>query len=86
MMVFVTSSYLRAYKKILKKQPHLKQTIQNKIDLFIENPKNPSLRSHKLSGFHNNMSFSVADDLRIIYSHAEDGVIFHDIGKHDDVY
>ncbi|MEK7397394.1 MAG: type II toxin-antitoxin system YafQ family toxin [Candidatus Poribacteria bacterium] len=82
------SSFRRAYKKVTKSKPHLKDRIINNLMLFAENPFHPSLNTHKLSGKLRNLwAFSVDDDCRIVFSFDDDNnVLLTDIGKHDEVY
>jgi len=55
--------------------------------MITENPKHPSLRLHKLEGkMIENWSFSVEDDIRMIFTYVDDGVLFVDIGSHKKVY
>ena len=87
MTIFFAPSYAPPYKKLIKNNPRLKTTIKEKIELFISSPNHPSLRLHKLTGSpYDDWSISLTDDLRIIFSYAEDGVLFTDIGSHDEVY
>lgn len=87
MIIYLASSYISAHKKLAKKNLRLSQKIKEKILIFQENPTHPTLKLHKLQGGpYSNWSFSVAEDIRIIFSYVEDGVIFVDIGKHEDVY
>ena len=87
MNIFVSSSFQKTYKKIIKKNPQLKIKIKERIKTFIENPTNTSLKTHKLQGgLHRNYSFSVKSDLRILFTYVDNDVIFVDIGKHEEVY
>jgi addiction module RelE/StbE family toxin len=58
------------------------------VELFKNNPFDPKLRTHKLSGKLKDLwSFSIEYDLRVIFSFAEQNkVIFVDIGGHKEVY
>lgn len=86
--VAFSSSFKRALKQFLKKQPQKHQLISNSIDLFITDPYHPSLETHnlkgKLSGY---LAFSIEYDLRIIFFFASaEEVVFINIGSHDEVY
>ncbi|WAN69304.1 plasmid stabilization system protein [Moorena producens JHB] len=48
--LIVTSSFKRAFKAIIKRQPNLKPKIEAKLRLLADNPYNPILRTHKLKG------------------------------------
>ncbi|HWF44539.1 MAG TPA: hypothetical protein VG537_07850 [Candidatus Kapabacteria bacterium] len=56
--------------------------------MFIKNPYDPSLDTHKLSGnLKDSMAFSLTRKLRVVFSFVQsDLVVFEDIGTHDDVY
>jgi len=45
-----TSIYKRAYKSFIKKHPELEQRIKEKLELLQNNPKDPLLKAHNLSG------------------------------------
>lgn len=74
--------------KIQQKDRKLANRIEKQIALFEENPKHPSLRTHKLSGTMNNMwSISITMSIRMVYVLLdESSVIFVKIGTHDEVY
>jgi addiction module RelE/StbE family toxin len=59
-----------------------------RVELFKNNPFEPKLRTHKLSGKLKDLwSFSLEYDLRVIFSFASQArVIFVDIGSHKEVY
>lgn len=87
----LTKRLKKKIKEINKKQPLLSKRIQKQLSIFQENPRHPSLRTHKLSGTLENMrSVSVDKNFRMTYRIAkeagEDVVIFSDIGTHDEVY
>lgn len=87
MKVYLASSYKRSFYKLTKKNPHLRLKIKEKVSVFIQMPSHPSLSLHKLTGTpYDTWSFSVDSDIRILFSYIEDGVLFIDIGSHDDVY
>ncbi|MEP0918408.1 hypothetical protein NC981_16380 [Leptolyngbya sp. DQ-M1] len=59
-----------------------------KLEIFIANPFDPSLRTHKLSGKLKDLySFSLEYDERVVFYFTEDGnAVFVDVGTHDEVY
>lgn len=63
----------------VQKQAH------KKIDLFSKNPKNPSLKTHKLHGVLDGyFSFSVDFQLRIVFEYGKNGVVyFLKVGRHE---
>lgn len=87
MKFFLSSEAKRKLRDINRKSPKLSEKIHKKLELFVDNPKHPSLRNHKLKGnLKDAWSISIERDLRMLYYFDEDGVIFFDIGTHDQVY
>ncbi len=85
MKVFLTTSYKRAIKKILKKNSGVGEKVIEKVGTLIDNPKSPSLKLHKLSGTHRNVwSISIAEDIRLLFVYEDKGIVLVDIGKHED--
>ncbi|HGJ67078.1 TPA: type II toxin-antitoxin system mRNA interferase toxin, RelE/StbE family [bacterium] len=82
------SSFKKAYKKITKADPQLKNKIIKCLGLFANDPFHSSLNTHKLSGKLKDLwAFSVDNDCRVVFNFLDDGnVIMVDIGKHDEVY
>ena len=83
-----SSSFRRAYKKRVAPFAEKVLIFREKLSLFVQNPYNPQLKTHKLSGKLKHLwSFSVENDLRVLlYFVDEMNVIFEDIGSHDEVY
>jgi mRNA-degrading endonuclease YafQ of YafQ-DinJ toxin-antitoxin module len=81
---FVVST---AFKKLLKGQKHLESIFWTKVELFIEDPFDPRLKTHKLSGQLKDLwSFSIAYDVRVVFFFEDQKATFVDIGDHDTVY
>ena len=74
--------------KIKKKDVLLYRRVEKQITLFIQNPKHPSLRIHKLTGkLNNSWSLSVTKSHRVVYVFLERNVMYVvGIGTHDHVY
>jgi addiction module RelE/StbE family toxin len=74
-------------KKIKQKQPLFFKKIQKQLKIFKENPKHPSLHTHKLKGnLSNTWSISTEGNVRFIYTIVDNKAIFFKIGSHDEVY
>lgn len=88
MEVAFSSSFRRAFKKLVKGKPSLEDVFWAKVEIFVRDPYDGRLRTHKLSGkLHELWSFSVTYDVRVVLSFVEDDrAIFEDIGNHDTVY
>lgn len=66
--VAFSSSFKRALKSLLKKEPSLQQLFTDKLNLFLTNPYHPRLETHKLKGrLKGYLAFSVEYDLRVIF-------------------
>jgi len=74
-------------KEIVKRDKSLLDKINKQFNLFINNSRHPSLRTHKLEGNLDKFwSISVNRSIRMIYREVEDTAYFTDIGKHEEVY
>jgi addiction module RelE/StbE family toxin len=83
-----SSSFKRVFKKKIKGHKELEAKFWQKVEIFIKDPFDRTLRTHKLSGKLQGLwSLSIGYDLRVIFYFAEENrVVFIDIGKHDEVY
>lgn len=87
MNISFSSSALKYLHDVKKKNPKLAIKIQQKLALFQDNPKHPSLRTHKLAGdLSNSWSISIEENIRMLYYVKKDGIVFFLIGMHDEVY
>lgn len=86
--IVFTSFFHRAFKKIISANPKLEEVIRQKFEVFQQNPFDPTLRNHKLSGeLKAYRSFSITRDIRVIFRFTNEGeALFIDMGRHDDVY
>ncbi len=86
--VSFSSSFRRAFKKRIKGSTELESRFWAKLEVFTNNPFEPSLRTHKLSGKLKDLwSFSIEYNQRVIFYFTDEGnVVFIDIGNHDEVY
>jgi addiction module RelE/StbE family toxin len=86
-----SSAFVRSARKLVKKQPQIAQNLQNTLELLIEDPFNPQLRTHKLKGnLQDSWACSAGYDLRIIFKFVEQermqAILLESIGTHDEVY
>ncbi len=81
--------YTVAFSKIFKKQykklqKNEKNMIQNKMQLLIEDPFHPSLRTKKIKKFNDIFELSINMDLRIIWKYENSSIILLlAVGHHD---
>jgi addiction module RelE/StbE family toxin len=82
------SSFKRAFKRRIAGNVERENTFRTKIESFKNNPFEPGLKTHKLSGkLKDYWSFSVEYDLRIIFYFSDkEKVVLTDIGTHKEVY
>jgi len=83
----------RAFKRLIKRNPQLKQAIRRTLDLLVRDPFDQTLRSHKLSGkLEDVWSCSIDYKLRILFEFVDDpeteeqAILLLNIGSHDEVY
>ena len=84
-----SSSFKKAFKKRIK-STETEQDFWLRLDLFITDPFNLKLKTHKLSGKLKDLwSFSLDYDLRVVFYFTKDKpkkAVLVDIGTHDEVY
>jgi addiction module RelE/StbE family toxin len=82
MIVTFTTPFLRQLKKL---HPNLQEEAVEKVELFEQNPKHPSLKMHKLKGrLKDRWSFSVNYKTRIVFMYlTRDEVVLLAVGNHD---
>ena len=83
-----SSSFKRAFKKRLKNQANTEAKFWKTVEIFVNDPYDPHLKTHKLSGQLKDLwSFRVEYNVRVIFYFVEETkVVFVDIGTHDEVY
>ncbi len=88
MKVSFDLAFKRAYRKRIAPSEKLKKRFNELLPIFITDPFDARLRTHKLSGkLEGLFSFRVDYDIRIVfYFESEDKAVFLDIGTHDEVY
>ena len=89
MEIFFSESFKKVFKKRIK-DINLEQLFWDKVQVFIENPFDARLKTHKLSGKLDGLSsFSVAYDIRVVFYFTKEKptkAVFVDIGNHNEVY
>ncbi|QWR78104.1 type II toxin-antitoxin system RelE/ParE family toxin [Candidatus Magnetomonas plexicatena] len=80
-------AFSRKVLKITGKNPNLKEPIKKIFLKLEENPFDPSLKTHALSGnFSGRYACSVTHDIRIVFTLTEDTIHLLNIGSHDEIY
>ena len=89
-MISVTwdQGFKRIYKKKVKNNEELKKRFWETMKLFLQEPFNTHLRTHKLTGKLEGLwAFSVTYYCRVIFKFIDkDKILLIDIGGHDEVY
>ena len=88
-----SSTFLRAYRRFIRKHPDERSEIEKAIRLLAEDPLAPQLQTHKLKGKLSGVwACSAGYDLRIIFDFVKEGgkkekdIFLIEIGTHDEVY
>ncbi len=85
--LYTTKTFERKLKQFLKKHPELEKEIEEKLDLLIENPYHPVLKTHRLKGkLKNEFAFHLTYEYRILFVLEKDKIYLTNIGSHDEVY
>jgi addiction module RelE/StbE family toxin len=89
--LFPSPSFVRAVKKITKRNPQIAEDIKQTLVLLESDAFHPGLKTHKLKGvLEGSWACSVAYDLRIVFNivqfENEDAILLQTIGTHDEVY
>lgn len=86
-------TFARALKRAIKKEPTLRNEIEQTLNLLQQDAFAPSLETHKLKGKLAGLwACSVGYDLRIVFDFVknegqqEDDIQLLEIGSHDEVY
>ena len=90
MEVSFSSSFKRALKRKTKANPKTENEFWLSLQLFVNDPFDPSLKTHKLSGKLRYLwSFTVDHNNRVIFYFTNDNpkrAVLIDLGTHDEVY
>ncbi|MBF0457613.1 MAG: type II toxin-antitoxin system YafQ family toxin [Nitrospirae bacterium] len=87
MTIKTDKPFTKRAKKYLKKDPNLKKIYLEFASKILNDPFDPLLKTHKLSGnLKDRYSCSLTHDIRVIFKLAGDIVHLLNIGPHDEVY
>ncbi len=85
--LYTTPTFERKLKSFLKKHPDLSIEIENKLDLLLQDPFHPELKTHKLSGkLKNEWAVRLTYEYRILFVVEENTVFLTNVGSHEDIY
>ena len=86
--LFWDEGFKKAYRKRIKNNEELKRKFWDSIHLFVKEPFNIRLKTHKLSGKLKGLwAFRCSYEYRVIFEFIKSNeVLLIDIGMHDEVY
>jgi addiction module RelE/StbE family toxin len=86
--VSFSASFKKSFKKKIKNDSNFENKFWEKLNIFLNDPFERSLKTHKLSGQLKDLwSFSIEFDIRVIFFFVNNSkVVFIDIGTHKEVY
>lgn len=80
-------TFVKKLEKYKRKNPKVALSFEQKFKKFEKNPRDPSLKTHKLSvNMQNTYALSIEYDIRAIFTWEGEEVIFKAIGTHNQVY
>lgn len=76
------------YSELFKEKVRLldekaKKTLKKKLEIMINNPQHPSLRTKKIQGTSIIFEASITMGYRLTWQYYEDGILLRNIGEHD---
>jgi YafQ family addiction module toxin component len=84
MSIAYSKNFIKQAKKL---SPDLRRKLQIKIEIFINNPLDQSLRNHALKGkYKDYRSIDITGDVRALYLQNNNEAIFDTVGTHSQLY
>ena len=79
--------FKKQFRDFLKRHPELRKAVEEKFFILEKNPRDPRLKTHKLSGaLKGFLAASITNEYRIVFHFSEGGILLFAIGTHDEVY
>ena len=79
--------FLKHFKARISRNKFLVNRFEARLELFLDNPRNPVLRDHQLIGKMKKLrAFCITGDVRVVYWLEGDTLYLYDIGSHNQVY
>ncbi|KYC49176.1 hypothetical protein L9W92_18200 [Pelotomaculum terephthalicicum JT] len=69
--------------KVKQLSLEVKEVLKKKLELLMENPRHPSLRTKKIRGQERIFEASITMEIRMTWEYTEDGILLRNIGEHD---
>lgn len=83
-----TSRFSKNFSRLCKtREKRFKSVVEEKIEVLLVNPRQKSLRLHKIN-LRGDQAWSISVDMkiRVLFIYSEDGIILVNIGTHNEVY
>ena len=80
MRVYYSDKFVDRVKKL---SDEIKKMLKKKLDILLDNPHHPSLRTKKIQGQKNIFESSITMGIRITWQYIDDGIYLRNIGEHD---
>lgn len=86
--ILFTKKFVKQYKLLNKNSPKQANKLERMVEIFIQNPHHPCLKTHALTGkLVDKYAFWISWDLRIIFEWLDKtSVRFLAVGTHNQVY
>lgn len=88
-----SNTFIRAFRRLIRRSPESHQEIEVTLNLLVQDPFSPQLKTHKLKGkLQGSWACSVHQDLRVVFDFIKaekgekDEIFLIEIGSHDEVY
>jgi mRNA-degrading endonuclease RelE of RelBE toxin-antitoxin system len=79
-MIYFSQEFKKAYQSLNKTD---QKKVDEKLQLFVQNPHHPSLRTKKIQSLEFIWETSISTKIRFTWSYFQNGVLLRTIGYHD---
>ncbi|HBL35222.1 MAG TPA: hypothetical protein DDZ55_00275 [Firmicutes bacterium] len=69
--------------RVRSQSDEIKKILRKKLDILLDNPQHPSLRTKKIQGQKDIFESSITMGMRITWQYVDDGIYLRNIGEHD---
>ena len=69
--------------RVRRLSDEIKKILRKKLDILLDNPQHPSLRTKKIQGQKDIFESSITMGMRITWQYVDDGIYLRNIGEHD---
>ena len=69
--------------RVRRQSDEIKKILRKKLDILLDNPQHPSLRTKKIQGQKDIFESSITMGMRITWQYVDDGIYLRNIGEHD---